>query len=159
GVGAVFLEETFSAATASPEHRLHQRAAREVLKALLPAPGTEIRASLHSREELLQASGYARHPREFADLLRILDAELRLVTPGDPGAADEPRGDRRPAGPPSAEAAGEAAVGYEAAQYYQLTHDYLVPSLRQWLTRKQQETRRGRAELCLAERAALWEAK
>jgi hypothetical protein len=38
--------------------------------------------------------------------------------------------------------------------YYQLTHDYLVPSLREWLTRKQKETRRGRAELRLAERAA-----
>ena len=44
-------------------------------------------------------------------------------------------------------------------RYYQLTHDYLVHSLRDWLTRKQRETRRGRAELRLAERAALWEAK
>src|SRR5262249_21618429 len=39
------------------------------------------------------------------------------------------------------------------------THDYLVPSVRDWLTRKQRETRRGRAELRLAERAALWMAK
>ena len=31
-----------------------------------------------------------------------------------------------------------------------LTHDYLVPSLREWLTRKQRESRRGRAELRLA---------
>ena len=46
-----------------------------------------------------------------------------------------------------------------ATAYYQLTHDYLVHSLRDWLTRKQRETRRGRAELRLAERAALWEAK
>ena len=44
-------------------------------------------------------------------------------------------------------------------RYYQLTHDYLVPSLRDWLTRKQRETRRGRAELRLAERAALWNHK
>ena len=44
-------------------------------------------------------------------------------------------------------------------KYYQLTHDYLVPSLRDWLTRKQRETRRGRAELRLADRAALWNAK
>jgi formylglycine-generating enzyme required for sulfatase activity len=44
-------------------------------------------------------------------------------------------------------------------RYYQLTHDYLVPSLRDWLTRKQKETRRGRAELRLAERAALWNGK
>ena len=44
-------------------------------------------------------------------------------------------------------------------KYYQLTHDYLVPSLRDWLTRKQKETRRGRAEQRLAERASLWQAK
>ena len=43
-----------------------------------------------------------------------------------------------------------------APKYYQLTHDYLVPSLRAWLTRKLRETRRGRAELRLAERTALW---
>jgi formylglycine-generating enzyme required for sulfatase activity len=40
-----------------------------------------------------------------------------------------------------------------------LTHDYLVNSLRDWLTRKQRETRRGRAELRLAERSALWNSK
>src|SRR5262249_38210287 len=33
------------------------------------------------------------------------------------------------------------------------------PSLRDWLTRKQKETRRGRAELLLADRAAVWNAR
>jgi len=36
---------------------------------------------------------------------------------------------------------------------------YLVHSLRDWLTRKQKETRRGRAELLLADRAAVWNAR
>ena len=44
-------------------------------------------------------------------------------------------------------------------KHYQITHDYLVHSLREWLTRKQRETRRGRAELRLAERAAIWDDK
>ncbi len=44
-------------------------------------------------------------------------------------------------------------------KYYQLTHDYLVHSMREWLTRKQKETRRGRAELLLADRAAVWNAR
>ena len=35
----------------------------------------------------------------------------------------------------------------------------LVPSIRDWLTRKQRETRRGRAELRLAELSSLWNAK
>ncbi len=40
-----------------------------------------------------------------------------------------------------------------------MTHDYLVPSLRSWLTRKQKATRQGRAELRLADLASLWTAK
>ena len=46
-----------------------------------------------------------------------------------------------------------------SGQYYVLAHDYLVHSLRDWLTRKQRETKRGRAELRLAERSASWNAK
>src|SRR5262249_1020282 len=38
-------------------------------------------------------------------------------------------------------------------------HDYLVHSLRDWLTLKQKETARGRAELLLADRALIWEAR
>ncbi len=133
GLGATFLEETFSAAGAPPAHRYHQKAARAVLKALLPEAGSDIKGHLRSRAELLAACGLAGRPRDFDDLLGILDGELRLLTPADPEACPT-------SGP-----------------YYQLTHDYLVPSLRDWLTRKQRETRRGRAELRLAERGAAWE--
>jgi formylglycine-generating enzyme required for sulfatase activity len=145
GVGATFLEETFSAATAPPEHRYHQKAARAVLKALLPESGSDIKGHMRSRGELLAASGYSSRAREFDDLLRILDSELRLITPTDP-EGQEGAGDA----PPAVQANG---------RYYQLTHDYLVHSLRDWLTRKQRETRRGRAELRLAERAAAWDSK
>jgi formylglycine-generating enzyme required for sulfatase activity len=145
GVGVTFLEDTFSSPTANPKHRLHQKAARAVLQALLPEAGTDIKGTMRSHAELLAASGYANRPREFDDLLRILDGELRLVTPTDPeGQEDDPQA-------PSASAG--------TARYYQLTHDYLVPSLRDWLTRKQKETRRGRAELLLADRAAVWNAR
>jgi hypothetical protein len=84
GVGVAFLEETFSATTAPPEHRLRQKAARAVLRALLPEQGTEIRGHIRSERELAEVSGYSRRPQEFAGLLRILDNELRLVTPTDP---------------------------------------------------------------------------
>ena len=143
GVGATFLEETFSAAAAPPEHRYHQKAARAVLKALLPEAGADIKGHMRSRQELLHASGYASRPRDFDGLLRILDGELRLITPTDPEGKED-------AAPSTAQA---------GAKYYQLTHDYLVPSLRDWLTRKQKETRRGRAELLLADRAAVWNAR
>ena len=145
GVGVTFLEETFSAATAPPEHRYHQKAARGVLKALLPESGTDIKGHMRSQQEWLEASGYANRPKDFDELIRILDSEIRLVTPTDPEGKEG-----------ADESASPAQVGQK---YYQLTHDYLVPSLREWLTRKQKETRRGRAELLLADRAAVWNAR
>jgi formylglycine-generating enzyme required for sulfatase activity len=145
GVGVTFLEGTFSAAAAPPKHRYHQKAARAILKALLPEPGTDLKGHMRSYAELLAASGYASRPGEFDDLLRILDGELRLITPTDPEGQGED---------------GETTIRARAGEkYYQLTHDYLVPSLRDWLTRKQKETRRGRAELLLANRAGVWNAR
>jgi serine/threonine protein kinase/formylglycine-generating enzyme required for sulfatase activity len=168
GVGVTFLEETFAVSTAPPLHRRHQNAGQAVLKALLPETGTDIKGQMRSRQELLQASGYGNRPKDFEEMLRILDGELRLITPADPEgvagdgwrvAGEECRrtGERLDHNnPPSSPATRHPPP---ATCYYQLTHDYLVPSLRSWLTRKQKDTRRGRAELCLAERAALWNAK
>jgi serine/threonine protein kinase/formylglycine-generating enzyme required for sulfatase activity len=142
GVVITFLDETFSTATAPPEHRYHQQAARLVLKALLPEAGSDIKGKMRSYVELQTISGYSRRPRDFDDLLGILDADLRLITPTE---TEDKRG------------GGDAASTAEPGQrYYQLTHDYLVHSLRDWLTRKQKETWRGRGQLRLEERASLW---
>src|SRR5205085_8147186 len=46
GVGVTFLEETFSSEKANPKHRLHQKAAQAVLKALLPHMGTDIKGQM-----------------------------------------------------------------------------------------------------------------
>src|SRR5207247_3872033 len=46
GVGVTFLEETFSSQMANPKHRLHQKAARAVLKALLPESGSDIKGHM-----------------------------------------------------------------------------------------------------------------
>jgi serine/threonine protein kinase/formylglycine-generating enzyme required for sulfatase activity len=148
GVRVTFLEETFSAATAPPQHRMHQQAARAVLKELLPEAGTDLKGHMRSYGELLEASGYRDRPGDFDDLLRILDSELRLITPTDPegkesagSSGDQDAADARPT---------------PAARFYQLTHDYLVPSLRDWLTRKKKESRHGRAELLLEDLASVW---
>ena len=89
GVGVTFLEETFSSPQANPKHRLHQKAAQAVLKALLPETGTDIKGQMRSEEELQEAAAYADRPREFADLIHILDNELRLITPTDPDGSDD----------------------------------------------------------------------
>ena len=87
-MGVTFLEETFSSRQANPKHRLHQKAAQAVLKALLPETGTDIKGQMHSEAELREVSGYADHPRDFDDLVRILDHELRLITPTEDTAAE-----------------------------------------------------------------------
>ncbi len=134
GVGVKFLEDTFSSPRSNPNHRYHQRAAQAVLKALLPETNADIKGRMRSIEELREVSGYADRPADFADLIRMLDGELRLITPVDPeGSVDE-----------------EVPAHAPGGHYFQLTHDYLVHALRDWLTRKQRETRRGRAELLLA---------
>jgi hypothetical protein len=205
GVGVTFLEETFSSSSAPPPHRLHQKAAQLVLKALLPETGTDIKGRMRSRDELLAISDYAERPRDFPELIGILDLDLRLITPTEAEAEASDQSDRsdrsdhavgrgspdpaptpdrrspgsappteagRPSVPPVARPGDPAttealtrpahsplSTHHSPTRYYQLTHDYLVPALREWLTRKQRETRRGRAEIRLAERAALWNAK
>jgi len=146
GIGVNFLEEMFSGSTAPPQHRYHQKAARGVLQALLPESGTNIKGHMRARDELMEAAGYEQRSEDFENLLAMLDGEIRLITPTDPESIES---DEEPV-------LTAAATGQ---QYYQLTHDYLVPSLRDWLTRKQAETRKGRAELCLAERSVLWNLK
>jgi serine/threonine protein kinase/formylglycine-generating enzyme required for sulfatase activity len=159
GVGVAFLEETFTASTAPPQHRLHQKAAQAVLNALLPDAGTEIKGHLRSHVDLLAASGYASRPRDFDDLLRILDSEIRLITPTDPEGKDE-GGRMKDEAETGRSPSGSSFILHPSSlRYYQLTHDYLVGSLRAWLTRKQKETRKGRAELLLADRAGVWNAR
>ena len=144
GVGVLFMEETFSADKAPAENRYHQKAVRSVLNALLPEPGSKIKGRMRSDRDLMDVSGYADRPDDFQALVRILDEKTHLITPTDPeGLGAEEGGVKEP------------SVG----RFYQLTHDYLVPSIREWLTRKQRETRRGRAELRLADRSAIWAAK
>ena len=62
GVGLKFLEETFSSARSSPTHHLHQKAAQEVLKSLLPETNADIKGKMRSIDELREVSGYADRP-------------------------------------------------------------------------------------------------
>jgi formylglycine-generating enzyme required for sulfatase activity len=137
GVGVTFLEEMFGSRHAPIAHRKHKKAVQGTLAALLPAIGTDIKGSMQSAEALQAAAGYQDKPREFNELIDILDKNLRLITPVDKEIEEE-----KP-----------------TFKSYQLAHDYMVKPLRQWLTQKQKETREGRARLILADRAAAWSVK
>src|SRR5207244_493119 len=78
-------------------------------------------------------------PERLDELVHLLDVETRLITPTAP--------------------LGTEAASPGKATHYQLTHDYLVPPLRAWLTMRQRETLRGRMALRLGERAAEWNAQ
>ena len=141
GIELTFFEQSFSKSSSLIQLRQHQRGVRAVLKALLPELQNEIKGGMKSYRALLDEADYSHRPAEFDALIRTLSSELRLITPTNPDGDDE-----------------ETTQQADPQQkYYQLTHDYLVRSLREWLGRKQRETRRGRSELCLEERAAIWQ--
>ena len=90
-----------------------RKPARQVLEWLLPEGQGRIINVRRSRDELLQASGYAARPEKFAELLKILTDDLPLVMEVE---ADEDEGDRtdarhRPSPTPV---------------QYRLTHEYLL---------------------------------
>jgi serine/threonine protein kinase len=143
--GEGFLDEAFGAG-AAPAVRPHATAVRAVLQALLPQVGTAIKGHMRTREELCSISGYAHQPKAFEELMRLLVSDLRLVSP----AAGEIGG---PAMPPGNEASSASFL-----PAYQLTHDYLVASIRDWLTRQLRETPRGRSMLRLALCSEWWNA-
>ena len=89
GVGATFLKQTISAPSADATCRQHQQAARAVLKALLPEEGSDIRGQAKPVSQLLTASGYEKRPREFAELMRILDSRAAFDHPRAASSLEE----------------------------------------------------------------------
>lgn len=140
GIGVNFLEETFHGRDANPEHRQIADVAKKVLQKLLPEIGSDIKGAMKPEVELQIAADHEDRDPALKNLLRILDSELRLITPTDPEGNDSLRD----------------GSDVPIQRFYQLTHDYLVPSLREWLFRNQQKTWQGRAELRLSERTNAW---
>ena len=142
GIGVKFLEEAFDSPLAAPAHRVHRAAATAFLQLLLPPPMEVLRGSPRSVRELRQATGYDEHSGDFADLLQVLDHDLRLISPVDDTGA-EIEASAVPLDPPR-------------ETHYQLAHDYLILPIRQWLDRKQRSTRAGRARRRLQSVTAAW---
>lgn len=153
GVGVLFLEENFSSPSAPAEHAVHLDAVYQTLGALLPQPGTELKGHMRSHDDLLAISGYADEPKLFQSLIRTLDNGLHLITRTTHSGRSESSSSQ--SGSFANLKSGELVQG----EFYQLAHDYLVPAIREWQTRMQRGTRRGRAELRLAQRAEVWSAR
>ena len=137
GLAIRYLDDTFSSSIAPLQHRQHRKAAQRVLRALLPPSGSHIRGAAVSRDKLFLESGYNKQ-ESFDALLHLLDFDLRLVTRVDQ-ENDEGTVEDKPKCPK-----------------FQLTHDSLVGSLREWLHREDAASFRGRSRLALTERTSLW---
>jgi eukaryotic-like serine/threonine-protein kinase len=129
-----FFKKIFDFGYSERRYRDHREAAQSVLRALLPESGSEIKRPISWRE-LLDVSGYSSRPERFTELLHLLDKDLFLITP-----TEQEKGLKADGGP---------AIG-ASARFYQLTHDFLVPSLREWLN-KDQEAKQLVEAIVLAE--------
>ena len=141
GIGVTFLEEIFSAPKAPPAYRIHKSAAQAVLRELLPDQGSAFPCRQRPADMLRAAAGYADRPADFAELIKILDNDLRMVTPVDPSAV-----------PSELEESVRSTTTTSGS--YQLSDDFLVSALRHWLTRKEPPDRRAAVELATI--TSLW---
>ena len=138
GIGESYLEDVFDDAT-STIPKTEKEVAKNILLALLPSTQRNIRPAPISEKTL--RSNLAKPKEEhFMAAIRWLVLDLRIVTqiidstPID--KLDENTG---------------TSTDNRERYHYQLTHDSLVPSVRDWINRKKRDSWRGRAELRLAE--------
>ena len=142
GVGVLFLNDTFSASTAVHPYRSHKAAAQACLNSLLPEAGSDLKGHLQSRDQLLAVSGYQNNKGKFDELMELLDKNLRLVTSTDPVATDMKSATN--------------VDGDSEPEYFQLSHDYLVPILRRWIESENQRHLVGRVKSRMTQVASIW---
>ena len=144
GVGVAFLDSMFGN-SASQSRQAQEPIIRRLLAELLPVTG-QIKGPVRSYSDLRTACGRNAKSAEFDETIRLLDGELRIITPASQTLDDsaDSHGNSRDSG----------KVNIEPG--YQLTHDFLVASIRKYLLRGQRSTRAGRAMLMLSEQAEVW---
>jgi eukaryotic-like serine/threonine-protein kinase len=160
GVGVTFLEETFSSRYAPAEFRIHEAGVRGIFRALLPAIGSDIKGHQKNSTELSEAAGYPKESADFRELIHLLDRKLRLITPVEENAILSVRNSVQKIAADAQADSSETERSHGAAEKdigYQLTHDFLVTSVRDWLSLNLSRTMAGRAELRLDERTRNWD--
>lgn len=152
GVGVAFLDATVGN-QASSSRRLHSAVIRRILTVLLPAAG-DINDRVLLRSELLAAAQYTNRPHDFDTVMRILDIELRLITSAQASQGalvNESQGSDSSTSDTSNIVRGDGG--------YKLTHDFLIPSIREWLQRQNCASRKGRILMLLQEQSQIWSSR
>ena len=133
GVAIAFLDSQFGEG-ASRQLAEFSRPARELLRRLMPASATTLKGEKHTTTEL-QAACQLDDSKKFQQLIHLLDHDLHLISPVEVDSSAAPA-----ESPPS----------------YQLTHDALVPAIRDWIDTTEQSTLVGRARQRLKQRTESW---
>jgi serine/threonine protein kinase/formylglycine-generating enzyme required for sulfatase activity len=110
-----------------------------ILNKFLPADGDEISRPSVPYDELLKSSSLA--PKQFDEVLVILDIDLKLITRAIDASNTSSENDSQP------------------RNEYRLSHDFLVSCIRTWLVEREREGWRGRARLDFRERAGRWQTR
>ncbi len=145
-VAISFLNNMFGTA-ASQSHQSLEPLIRKILAVLLP-PSGQIKGPVVPLVQLRNACESEQSASIFEDVIRLLDSELRIITPASH------RTDERP----STNQPGQSS-SRSVEPGYQLSHDFLVPAIRRYLLDDQRGSRTGRALLLLAEQAEAWHAR
>lgn len=135
-LGRTYIKQRFDPSTCPRRYRPLIPAVKSILRALIPDQGSSLKGEGVTCEELRILCGLEKSPERFTQLIDLLDSELRIISPvvsEEDSDADTLR--------------------------YQLTHDYLVPAIRDWLNEEEVRTYQGRARLKLKDRTALWRIK
>ncbi len=135
GLGVTFLQDRLAGPQAHPQFRRHPDLVRRILDTLLPPETMSIRQHGLSVDELFRQCGRGELLETVQQILQLLDSEVRLITP----------------------TSGDDSLGSSILEArYQLTHDYLVPSIRNWMSMQDESTRRGRARIDLRRASRHW---
>ncbi|QDT30781.1 bifunctional serine/threonine-protein kinase/formylglycine-generating enzyme family protein [Thalassoglobus polymorphus] len=135
-LGRTYLRRRFDPEVCPRRYRPMIPAIKKLLSALLPEQGNNLKGQGLNFKELQEVCGYENKPQRFAQLIETLDSELRIISPIHQDGDDD-----------------------QDLISYQLTHDYLVPSIRSWLEEEELQTHAGRARQKLRNHASLWSLK
>jgi eukaryotic-like serine/threonine-protein kinase len=134
GVISRFLDNMISGHSSSPELRRNSDAVLRILRALLPATDRTIKNQPKTPEEIDGMAAINSLPLTKS-LLHILERSCHIISSAETSDKDAP------------------SLGY------QLSHDQLVPILRDWISHRQRDTFQRRAEILLNDRSEVWQTK
>lgn len=134
-IAVAFLDQKLGDATSHPVVKRHRTRISLMLESLLPSNQGMLKGHSLPASVLASRVGLENEPFQFSELLNFLDNQTRLIAKVDEFTEEEP----------FSRINKDATEPTEVA--YRLTHDFLVPSIRQWLAAQQQLTLRGRVSV------------